>query len=241
MMRARWTRLLVVLAAGLSSALATDPPSSALNPVSGFIEVVDTTLSGQHWHVRHVANPGNGHLREVTVLTAGNGDDAAPQIAISPAGGTWVTWWTAGPVDQVYYRRRTSPDGAWSTAALIGDAQTSARKPAIAFDGATPWFAWEIGASPSRSIVAAQGGANDPEPMPSWTVLAQTGSNAELNLMLHAEAGHLWVTWEDGALRVGWCELDHGTGHWGAASFDSYAADDTAHSLARIRAAVLGL
>ncbi len=241
MPRARWHHLLVVLAAGLSLAavaLASDPPSSGVNPATGFIEVADATWDGTHWHVRHVVNPGNGQLPQVTTLTAGATDNAAPQIAISPTGGTWVTWWRAGSPDQVFYRRRSTSNGTWSSEALVGSVDTAARKPSLAFDGSTPWFAYEIGTAPTRSVVAAQGG-NDPEPLPSWTVLRQTSSTADLQVMVHAESGHLWVTWIDSATQVGWCEFDHNLAQWTTAAFDSYANDSVTASLARIRSAAL--
>jgi hypothetical protein len=189
--------------------------------------------------VRHIVNPGSGQLPQVTTLTTGSTDNAAPQIAISTSGGTWITWWRAGSPDQVFYRRRSTSNGTWSGEALVGSADTAARKPSINFDGTTPWFAYESGTAPNRSVVAAQGG-NDPEPIPSWTVLRQTSSTAELQVMLHVEAGHLWVTWIDSATQVGWCEFDHTLAVWSPAAFDSYANDSTTASVARIRNTVLG-
>ena len=54
-------------AVAICTALASDPPDSKANPVSGYIEVTDSTHVGSNYDVRHAINPGNGQQLSVTM------------------------------------------------------------------------------------------------------------------------------------------------------------------------------
>jgi hypothetical protein len=62
-----------------------------------------------------------------------------------------------------------------------------------------------------------------------------------LDIRLHAESGHLWLTWTDSSSYVGYSEYIYGSQYWALPSRESYSAGGVLSALARVRIRILGL
>jgi len=220
-----------------SVAGASDPPDSAVNPQSGFVETVDATWNQTDYDVRHVVD--SGPPAKVTLLASGSEDDRGPRIALAPNGDTFVVWWRDRVVDGILVMRRDHATDTWGTERLASDGDEDSRHPEIVHDGQTAWAAWEID-SGGGTDVAVSALPTEPSPFPGRTVLASTSYGGDVDVLIEADGGSLWVTWVDSGTQVGWSAYDAATGTWTTADYESYAEDDVPSARARIRSAVSG-
>lgn len=233
-------RVLIVSAAcvGFAATANADPPDSRVNPVSGAIETADATLHGGNTDIRHAVNPGPGQPIEVFFVTTDVADDRSPRIAIGTSGDTWIAWWRNGATPSVLVRKRRFSDGAWLSERTVGNTATACRNPEIAFDGSQVWVAFE---ETTASGLAIRCGTILDEPTPIDTAVVGTTSYAgDVDTLVHAESGKLWVSWVDSASQVAWSKYDPGTQAWTTPALESYASDSVAAARGRIRATVLG-
>lgn len=205
-------------ATGLSR--ATDPPSAALNPVTGDIEIADVAPCGGHDRVRYVVQPAGGGTTEPILLTSAEADDAGARIETDPEGNTWVVWWRNSPTPDVRFRARNRSTGSWSAEARISGEGEAARYPEITHDGVTLWVTYEVASTSSRSIVVSATDDN-PEPFPTVTSIATT-TFSEPDPLVQSVLGHVWVSWVDSSTVLKWSEYDHDAKEWGAAQSVSY-------------------
>jgi hypothetical protein len=157
-MRARHIGLVAALSLSFClSALATDPPSSQINPASGYIEVADATPVSGVFNARHVINPGAGQLLQVTIFGNASHNDAGTRLAISSAGDSWVTWWRDISPAQIILRHRTYTTGQWSSDKIASNTAEESRYPSIVHDGTTAWIAYEVLAGSTTEIAVYPG------------------------------------------------------------------------------------
>ena len=225
-------------AVAICTALASDPPDSKANPVSGYIEVTDSTHVGSNYDVRHAINPGNGQQLSVTMVSSDPLDDLSPRIAISLSGDTWIVWYRDGSTREVLIRKRTYAAGTWGSEQLVSLAGESSRSPEMVHDGARPWVAYEY-ATQNRTGIGVVQITDGPLPFPSRVPLATTTYAGDVDVRVNAEAGQLWVTWVDSTQFVGWSEYSYGTATWGLPGYESYASDSIQAARDRIRSTVL--
>ena len=218
---------------------ASDLPDSAVNPVTGYIEVSDTTWTGVDYNARHVVNPGSGQPLQLTVLTTNAADDLGTKLALNASGNTWVTWWRDLSTDVVVVRKRTYSSGTWSDEGQISQSGESSRKPVIVHDGTRPWVAFEVTASGGRNIAVVMG-SDSPIPWPTRDIVGYTTYSQDLDLTLSSVSGNLWVTWIDSSSQVGWTEYNAGNDTWSSPGYESYASDSVAAARGRIRTTVIG-
>ncbi len=219
--------------------LASDPPDSEVNPQSGHIETVDSFWSGSDWNIRHTIALGQGQSSVVTHLTSDDLDDLAPRLAIGPAGDAWVVWWRDVSPSQVLVRKRTYATGAWDPERLVSGGGEAASSPAIVHDGTVPWVVYPSRAGGGTGIIV-KSILDGPGPIETAAPVATTGYGGDVEVEIHFESAHLWVTWVDNGTSVGWCQYDYATGTWGLPSYESYAPDDVPAARGRIRVTVLG-
>jgi hypothetical protein len=224
--------------AGLASAPgpAQESPDLELNPVTGYVESVDTA-SGSGNRVRHVIDQGPGQQRILTLVSSGAG--LRPRITIDPDGNSWVIWGVDGSTDGVAYAKRANSTGAWSGEVAVSDPEDDSRSPEIVAHGGAIWLAYEIDDGSTVSIVVASV-IDSPEPIPQITPLGSTSYSGNLDLMLHSEDGHLWLSWVDSSTEVGWSEFDAASETWGFEEFESYSGTTVEAARDEIRALVLG-
>jgi hypothetical protein len=218
---------------------ASDLPDSAVNPVTGYIEVSDAAWTGSDYNARHVVNPGSGQPLQVTVLTTNAADDLGTKLAINASGNTWVTWWRDLATDVVVVRKKTYSNGTWSDEGQISQSDESSRKPVIVHDGTRPWVAFEVTATGGRNIAVVMG-SDSPTPWPTRDIVGSTTYSQDLDLTLSSESGKLWITWIDSSSNVAWVQFDYTNQTWSSAATESYTSDSVIAARGRIRTTVLG-
>ena len=224
----------VVLAAGLglaASLAAAEVPDLELNPVTGHVESVDVAPDAGGL-VRHVTDAGRVRTSALISTAAGQ----SPRIAITGAGDSWVVWWQDAAVDKVFYAVRDHASGAWSAPQQASGAQQNSRFPEIAHDGTTAWIGYEVKLGGTTSI-AVVGIIDSPEPF--GKIVVTTNSTLPLDLEVHAESGHVWVTWVDSLTSMGWSEYDAASGLWSLPQYQPCVAATVDLALEAIRNAVL--
>ncbi len=219
--------------------LASDPPDSELNPMSGFIETTDAVWQTDNYNVRHVINLGNGYKRETFMVTIDSLDEVGSRLAITDDGNSAVTWWRDSEIDKVLMRIRTYSSGEWTPVKLISESTESSRNPEIVFDGTAIWVAYEFDYS-NETAVGVQIINDDPNPLGSRAIVTTTDYAGDLDTMIHEEAGHLWISWVDSGTEVGWSEYDYGTEEWDTESYEWYADDSVEAARERISATIIG-
>ncbi len=229
---------LLVIALGVGSALASDPPDSRVNAISGNVEVPDSAVLDGDYNVRHVINPGGGQALQVTQLTSNSADDLSPRIAIDSSGNTRITWFRSLTPSQVLSRRRTNSSGSWASEQLVSDAGEDSKNPETVFAGSKPWVVFEITVGSSHSI-AVNRGVDEPNPFPGRTILGTAAFSGPVDSTISYESGKLWASWVDSASNVAWCQWNATTAAWTSPNYESYSADSVAAARARIRTAVL--
>lgn len=222
---------------GLASVI--DLPDLEVNPETGYIESVESTLVGSNYDVRLVVDQGEGGSRSVLFLTNDSADDQAPRLAIKGNGESWVVWWRDSSTDGIYFRRRDLNTGAWAPETRISLDGQSSRRPKIVHDGSSTWIAYEFD-SGNHTAIAVVGIGDSPEPFPTWSALATTSLSGDVGVLVHSASANVWVTWVDSAQDMGWCEYDKTALQWGAVNHEPYAIGGVLAATDRIQATVLG-
>jgi hypothetical protein len=214
----------------------SEPPDLELNPVTRFVESVDTVANADE-RVRHVDDAGQGGSRTVSLISAGTG--ANPRIAITPSGTSWVVWWHDAAIDEIRFSHRDPTTKLWSAEAVMSSAGEDSRNPEIVHHDGETWVAYEV-ANGGMTLVTVTGIIDDPDPIPDHTPIATTAYTDGVDVLVHSESGHLWVTWVDSTIHVGWSERNATTGLWSLPQQEPYVSDGITAARDRIRATVLG-
>jgi hypothetical protein len=235
------TRRLLVLVVGVAAGIsaAGEPPDSEVNPQTGHIESVYVNQDGAFHTVWYAIDTGTGQPGRAERLTPQETDDLGARLAIDPGGAAWIVWWRAGAAGQVLYRKRDPGTGNWTAEATLSAPGEDSADPEIVHDGAATWVAYRIVGGSGTSIVV-NGGSDSPEPFPGRTILATTTYAGDIELLMHDESGHLWLTWIDSDAEVAWQDYDYGTGLWSSTAYEPYANETVEDARGRIRTSVLG-
>jgi hypothetical protein len=229
---------IVALAVASATAFGIDPPDARINPVASLIETVDAAWSGNNYNVRYTATTTDGAQTLSYLLTSNPANDVDPRIAIAPNGDTAVVWWRDLSTDAVLYRMHSLATGLWSAERVAGTSTKSNSHPRVTCASGTFWMAYQIQNSKNRSV-AAQVIDDTPEPIPA--IVATTAFPGELDIRLHAESGHLWLTWIDSNSYVGYSEYIYASQYWALPSREPFTAGGVLSALSRIRSRILGL
>jgi hypothetical protein len=221
-----------------AAAFGVDPPDLEINSLTGLVETVDATWSGSNFNVRYSVMSGVGSLASSTYLTTNAADDLDPRIAISATGDAYVAWWRDSANDKVLFRKKTYTNGVWTSEQTIGLTAESNSRPRITIAGGSPWVAYQIQNTRSRSIGAQ---IIDDTPEPFRSILATTSFSGDLDVQIQSQSGHLWVTWVDTSSRVGYAEYQFDKRVWLAPAFESFLPDSVTAARSRIEDVILGL
>lgn len=230
-------RTIACLVLGGTSTAFAEPPDLELNPATGFVESVDIADDGLH-QVRHVIDRGPNGGRTVSLISTDAGQ--APRLAIKTGGDSWVVWTRDAAIDQIRYAVRSQASGAWSPEAVVSDLSENSHNPEIAHHGTSAWIVYEVTGTSATSIGIVHI-SDDPDPIPCRTTIASTPFTGDVDVLVHSESGHLWVTWVDSATYVGWSEYDSASSTWDPAHYRSYATTTVGTIRKSIRDTVLGL
>ena len=217
---------------GSEGATPSGWPSLGWDPVADTAEVVWSRHDGSDYEIV-ISSWQAGSWTEPAALTDNATDDRKPELAYAPDGTARVTFWRDG---DVYWVSRPAR-GSWSSPELV-DAGTDSSVGSSAED----LVAYQQPASPSGTdvLVAERISGGDWSP----TFLAHTPfegfeGTGDLDVRLHARTGRVWIDWEDGAGRLGWCRQQAGGG-WSAPDFETISGpEDEEAGRMRIRAHVL--
>jgi hypothetical protein len=225
----------VVLAS--ATAFGVDPPDARVNPVSSLIETVDAAWSGTNYNVRYTATTIDGVQTASYLLTANAANDMDPRLALSSTGDTTVVWWRDLSTDVILYRKYLLTTGSWSAERVAGGTGSNSH-PRVIYASDKPWVAYQI-QNPKSRCIAAQVIDDIPEPIPS--IVATTAFSGDLDIRLHAESGHLWLTWIDSSSYVGYSEYLYGSQYWAIPGREAYSPGGVLSALSRVRSRILGL
>jgi hypothetical protein len=221
------------------SVLASDPPDSDVNPKSGHIETTDSTWNETNYDVRHVTDLGEGLGRTIFDVSSDSVDDITPRVGISADGDTWVVWCRSDDKDLVLVRKHSYSTDSWGDERAVSNRLESSRHPEIVHDGTHPWVVFEFDDAGDTGI-AVNEIYDDPDPIGNRIQLAVTDYVGDLDVLIHYETSHLWVTWVDSDFEVSWCEYDYQSEAWGTPAYESYSSDSVDHARSRIRTSILG-
>ena len=221
-----------------AAALAVDPPDVHMNMMSDLIETVDATWSGSNYNVRYTQSTSEGEQTASLLLTTNAANDVDPRISSAQNGDAAVVWWRDLATDVVVYRKRSYATGAWSVERTAGAAGQSNSHPRVIYAGDKPWVAYQIQNAKNRSVGAQ---IIDDTPEPFTSLVATTAYSGDLDIRLHAESGHLWLTWIDSSSYVGYSEYLYDSHYWALPAREPYAAGAVSAARSRIRNRILGL
>jgi hypothetical protein len=239
-MRRAIRRCAAIAAVVLASAtvFGVDPPDARINPISSLIETVDTAWSGNNYNVRYTAETTEGEQTISYFLTTNTANDVDPRIAISSNGDTAAVWWRDLPIDAVVYRKHSLTTGTWSAERVVGVAGKGNSHPRVIWANGKFWAAYQV-QNPKNRSVAAQIIDETPEPIPA--IVATTAYAGDLDIRLHVESGHLWLTWIDSNSFVGYSEYLYSSQYWALPSREPFSAGGVVAALSRVRSRILGL
>jgi len=145
-------------------------------------------------------------------LTASTDDERDPRLFVESDGTTHVVWWTAGTTERVHLSTRQAGSSTWGLPVLVTAGAETGRRPAVAvFDGKLSVGYERDAISPgmAQDIVVAtlQAGGGF-----TLEIVGATGRPEALDVMLHAEQGHLWADWKHEASELGCAEHQPGVG-----------------------------
>jgi hypothetical protein len=232
-----YTSMALLLAGFGGWALTQEAPDSQLNPVTGSIETVFTVPEGEQLDVHHATDRGTGAPSVTIPLSAHPADDLDPRLTVDDGGGAWVVWWREGGVAEVLLRQRRNARGAFSETLPLSEPHEHSVRPEILHDGEKTWVVYEI-EEPGGTGIAVLGGGTS-VPWPTRTIVALVDGSESVDARIHADSGHLWVTWIEGFATVGWSEYDYEADVWGVPAFEEDGGADTAAARQRIRELVV--
>lgn len=236
-LRPAFTLLGLIGAQGFAG--AADPPDAAINPATGAIEITDATSDADgEPRVRYVAQKSSSGRLETAILAEGTKGGLDPKIEITTEGQTWVVWWREAEPPEVLCTVKDAASGTWSDVRRVSDPGESARYPQIVHDGKTIWVVYES-PTPDGASIVVKGTQDDPQPFPTGIVLGATTFSGNRAPRIHAEAGHLWVTWVDSSSHLACSEYDPTGGVWSLPEYESYAGSSVDLARAAMRARVL--
>lgn len=200
---------------------ADDAINSKINSQTASIETVKSMWGSSSYDVRLLIAPGLGEQSTVLAVSTHASDEWSPRIEIGPEGDTWITWWRDLATDEVRVRRFSNASQSFDADRRVSQATENARNPEIVHDGTNPWITYEVHGVATSIVVAIIG--DDPDPVPTGTVLRTTSFTGNVDAEVHFQSGHLWVTWIEGSSELGWSEYDYVSESWSSPSYQSYS------------------
>ncbi len=221
----------------LTPAWANDPPDSTINPVSGVIEISDTVLQAGNYNIRHIADPDTGEPVVIQIVSTNAADDLGARLTNATDGDTFVVWWRDGATDEVWLRKRSQSTSSWEDEVRVSETGTDSRNPEIVHDRSETWVAFEADDGLGGVGITVRGVYDDPNPV---ILLGTTTFSGDINIRMHVESGHFWISWVDDDCDVGWSEYDSTTETWSLAAYENCDGDTEGDARSRIRTEVLG-
>jgi len=170
-------------------------------------------------------------------LTDNDLDDVDPAITVADDGTVRLTWWrTENGHRTVWFRDLSLRDGS---AEEVTPLPRAGSRPGIA-----PWngdikVAFQREEAGVRDVRVATRSTGWSDELVASTGYAGPAGDGDIDVEIHALAGHLWVDWIDAEGQLAWSEWDGSEGAWGPVRHEPYSwGGDTGESepVARDRA-----
>ncbi len=219
------------------AAWAIDPSTG--NPVVAWAwwdgadhEIVLSRWTGSRWSSREL-------------VTDNDLDDVDPAIAVAADGTVRVTWWRVENGHRtVWYEDLSLRDG---TAEEVTPLPRAGSWPSVALFAGDAKVAFQREEAGVREVRVATRSEGWSEELVASTSYAGPAGDGDIDVQVHADAGHLWVDWVDSEGRLAWSEWNPAAGAWGPVRHESYSWDSEievepiarARARARIRARVV--
>lgn len=184
------------------------PPDVGFHPILGWPVVAwaynngtDRDIAVSEWHGDAWSPP--------LFLTAGVEDELDPCVFVTDEGGVLVTWWVDGEVPYVMLSRRPRAGMPFSAPVRISPAGEPARRPSVAAQHGHHWVAWEVRPPDpliqAPRIVVRHFGPDGPLDPPHVVAGRRV---RELDPVIHAAYGRVWLDWKHTETEFGWIEFD---------------------------------
>ena len=200
------------------AAFAIDPATG--NPVVTWAwwdgsdyEIVLSRWTGSEWSAREQ-------------LTDNALDDEDPAITVTADGGIRVTWWrTENGHRTVWYRDLALEE---ASAEEVTPLPRAGSRPGVANWEGDVKVAFQHEESGVREVRVATRSTGWTDELVASTAYAGPAGDGDIDVRIHALAGHLWVDWVDADGQLAWSEWDAVAGTWSTPAHEAYTWDAAA-------------
>jgi hypothetical protein len=172
--------------------------------------------TGSHFDIAFAEWDG-AQWTDTAFVTATPEDEGDPCLFVGIDGTVHVVWWTAGTSERVYLATREAGSSTWVQPVLVTAGSEPGRRPSVTVFSGEVYVAYERDwSSPGMAqdvlVATLQAGRGF-----VTKVIAETTRAAALDIVLHAEQGHLWADWKHEVGEFGCAEHQPGSGWTGNA------------------------
>ncbi len=198
------------------------PAAWAIDPATGNPVVAWAWWDGSDHEIVLSRWTGTG-WSEREQLTDNALDDVDPALTVAPDGTVRLTWWRSENGHRtVWYRDLSREDG---TAEEVTPLPRAGSRPGVARWNGDVKVAFQREESGTRYVRVATRSAGWAEDAVAATPYAGPAGDGDIDVRIHALAGHLWVDWIDAEGRLAWSEWNGATGSWEDPRYEDYSWD----------------
>ena len=148
-------------------------------------------------------------------------DDVDPAIAVAGDGTVRVTWWRSEDGHRtVWYRDLAAESG---TPEEVTPLPRAGSRPGVALWEGDVKVAFQREEAGLRDVRVATRSTGWSEELVAQTSYAGPAGDGDIDVRVHALAGHLWVDWVDAEGQLGFSEWDPAAGAWGPVEHEPYS------------------
>lgn len=197
-------------------------PESAVNPATGYPDVVWSWYDGHDWEI--VLSRWNGAAwTDRQLLTDNDVDDIDPMIVCRTDGSCGVVYWRSGQPGHSFYMEAPAP-GSPGPEEQVSVVIDGGSRPSIADVGGVTRVAYQVEAAGVTQVVAAKRAAG------GWDreIIHQTSyrgpaDDGNIAPQIHYAAGKVWVDWLNAVGEMAYRTQDPVTGVWSDVQTEAYS------------------
>jgi hypothetical protein len=143
-------------------------------------------------------------------LTTSTQDERNPRLFIESDGTMHVVWWTQG--EEVYLSTRGAGSSVWDGPVPVTTGGETGRRPAVAVSGGELFVAYECPSAAAGMLQDVRAAMRQPNGTFNFETVGSTLRTGPLDVVLHAEQGHVWADWKHEVDEFGFAERVAGDG-----------------------------
>ncbi len=222
------------------------PAAWAIDPATGNPVVAWAWWDGNDHEIVLSRWTGSG-WSEWEHVTENDLDDEDPALTVAADGTVRLTWWRSENGHRTVWYRDLSLEDA--SAEEVTPLPRAGSRPGVARWDGDVRVAFQHEEAGVREVRVATRSTGWTDELVASTSYAGPAGDGDIDVRIHALAGHLWVEWIDAEGSLAFSEWDDAAGTWGAARHETYtwgeATGETEpvareRARARIRMRVLG-